>query len=154
MEAGGAARVSVQITGERRCGGLHQGSGDRGRDMDRTAGCVGAVFTGLGVRRGRDRARTMASIASSPGDQGDDTGGGAEPRRTAQGLPLPGAQPLHHHLICPTARSPWVLLGRSSALEGPVTGLANQSCLCLTWILPDTWASLFPAQAPLSSPVK
>lgn len=83
MEAGGAARTPVQITAERGCGGLHQGSGDRGRDMDRTVGWVGAMFTGLGDRWGMERARTMASITSSPGDQVDDTGEGAEPRCTA-----------------------------------------------------------------------
>lgn len=85
---GGSEDTCADLQGAGR-GGLHQGSGDRGRDVDRTAGWVGAVFTGLGDRWGMERASTMSSIASSPGGQVDDTGGGAEPRRIARGLPLP-----------------------------------------------------------------
>lgn len=72
----GAVKTLVQITWVSDYSGLHQGSGEGRRDMDRIEGCTDVVFTGLG----EGRARMLPSAASSSGDQLDedtDVGGGA-----------------------------------------------------------------------------
>lgn len=51
-----AAKTPVQITWVSNYGGLHQGSGKAGTDVERTESCTGVMLTGLLGRRGRDMA--------------------------------------------------------------------------------------------------
>lgn len=155
-----AITTPVHVPGDSSDGGLQEGSGGGWRDVDRIEGCAGTVFTGLGDRWGREGARIMprALVTKWATMTGTQVEGLSGEGRASLHTPRVPSSPAHSSSITiSSARQPVAhgsYLKRPRALEEPVTQLASSSCLCLTWILPDTQTHPCSAWAPVSSSIK